>query len=142
MVLLLAGRVLESSVMAEIRGHFAADDFGDRLFQVYEADETRFDAMLLASDIVVSFREQRRIQMSHAFARALALGRPIVTNQGSGFIDAKGAAMCRESSLEADLLAHLRELAASLKARRNLSFSARQRYLEAHSVSSFFDRLR
>ncbi len=141
-VLLLAGRVLEPNVMQEIRDRFYVDHLSDCLFQVYESDEMRFDAMLLASDIVVAFREQRRIQMSHAFARALALGRVIVTNEGSGFANSKFAAICRESALEADLVAHLRGLIRSVTVRRSLSSGARQRYLEAHSVSTFFKQLR
>jgi glycosyltransferase involved in cell wall biosynthesis len=141
-VLLLAGRVLEANVMAEIRSSFNVDDLRDCLFQVYETDETRFDAMLLASDIIVAFREQRRIQMSHAFARALALGRTIVTNEGSGFGDSKGVTICRDSALEEDLVAQLRELVGSVSARRALSFGARQRYRQGHSVLSFFERLR
>ena len=128
--------------MAEVRNAFDGDDLGDCLLQVYETDEIRFDAMLLASDIIVAFREQRRIQMSHAFTRALALGRTIVTNEGSGFADSKGVAICRESALEADLVAHLHTLVGSVSARRSLSLNARRRYREAHSTSSFFDRLR
>jgi hypothetical protein len=128
--------------MAKIRSSFDGENLGDCLLQVYETDETRFDAMLLASDIIVAFREQRRIQMSHAFARALALGRPIVTNEGSGFADLKGVAICRDSALETDLVAHLNELVGSVSARRSLSLGARRRYREAHSTSSFFERLR
>ena len=66
-----------------------------------------FDALLLASDVVVAFREQRRIQMSHAYVRALALGRPMITNQRAGFDDADAAAICRDDHLEQDLEAHI-----------------------------------
>jgi glycosyltransferase involved in cell wall biosynthesis len=140
-VLMLAGRVLEPQVMEETKAAFESAGIADRLVRVHEPDETRFDAMLTASDVVVAFREQRRIQMSHSFVRALALGRPIVTNEGSGFARSTGVAVCREASLAEDLAGHLHTLAGDRAARHAYARRARLDFRENHSVESFFQAL-
>ena len=107
LTLLLAGRVLDDALFARLRAEFAAHEQGDRLVTIVEAEETRYDALLLASDVIVAFREQRRIQMSHSYVRALALGRPMITNSGAGFDDGGVALVCDDDNLERDLETHL-----------------------------------
>jgi glycosyltransferase involved in cell wall biosynthesis len=136
--LLLAGRVLEDALHATIRAEFAGRDCASRLIQIVEGNETRFDALLLASDVVVAFREQRRIQMSHAYVRALALGRPMITNQRAGFDDADAAAICRDDHLEQDLEAHITRMRASVATRHMYARASQSRYRSRHTVQAFF----
>jgi glycosyltransferase involved in cell wall biosynthesis len=139
--LLLAGRVLEESIHAAIRAEFAARNCPARLIQIVEGNETRFDALLLASDVIVAFREQRRIQMSHAYVRALALGRPMITNERAGFDDADAAAVCREDFLEHDLEELLLTMHEELPARLRYATASRARYRARHTLSGFFGGL-
>lgn len=137
--LLLAGRVFDESLFAEMRATFAAHNAEERLLQVVESSEVRYDALLLASDVIVAFREQRRIQMSHSYVRALALGRPIISNAGAGFDD--GALLCRDDHLAEDLDMHLTNLSRSASVVRDLARSARSRFLARHTLDAFFDAL-
>jgi glycosyltransferase involved in cell wall biosynthesis len=136
-VLLLAGRVLEDSVFSAMHAEFAARGCPSRLVQVVESNETRYDALLLASDVVIAFREQRRIQMSHSYVRALALGRPMITNQGAGFDDADVAAVCRDSELEGDLERQLLRFR-DADVRFAAAAASQSRYRERHTVQAFF----
>lgn len=140
--LLLAGRVLEEPLFAALRQEFAGADCSSRLLQIVESDETRYDALLLASDVVVAFREQRFIQMSHAYVRALALGRPMITNQQAGFDDADAAAVCRDDYLAQDLEMHLLAMRERLSMRLAYARASRSRYWSRHTVSAFFDGLK
>ena len=140
-VLLLAGRVLEPAVFADVRGPFAAAGATDRLVQIVEDDETRYDALLTASDVVIAFREQRRIQMSHSYVRALALGRPVVTNEGAGFDDLDAAAVCRDDELGRDLERHLLALWESPDVRLARSFASQARYRMRHTLDVFFTQV-
>lgn len=139
MTLLLAGRVLDEALYARLREHFAAHEQADRLVTIVEGDETRYDALLVASDIVVAFRQQRRIQMSHSYVRALALGRPMITNAEAGFDDSRSARVCRDDDLEGDLGRHLAELRGSTAERRALSRSSRLAYETHYTVDAFFE---
>jgi hypothetical protein len=94
--------------------------------------------MLAASDIVVAFREQRRIQMSHSYVRALALGRPTITNRGSGFAEEGDPLLCRDDNLEADLVERLRALIGAPARCGEMAAESQQRYLHSHRVSAFF----
>jgi len=141
LVLLLAGRVLEPDVMSSVRSAFESAGLLDRLLQFFESDESRFDSMLAASDVVVAFREQRRIQMSHSLVRALALGRPVITNEKSGFSSNAGVVVCRDDALESDLQCQVERLARSASARKEQSREAYRRYQNVHTVPAFFERL-
>ncbi len=136
--LLLAGRVLEPSLHAELRAMFDGRGVGAHLVQIVEDDEVRYDALLSASDVVVAFREQRRIQMSHSYVRALALGRPIITNTGAGFDDADAAALCRDDRLEDDLARHLGTLWHRRAARIDAANASQVRYRRRHTLEAFF----
>ena len=139
--LLLAGRVLDDALFAAIRAEFETRNAASRLVQIVEVNETRYDALLLASDVVIAFREQRRIQMSHSYVRALALGRPLVTNEQAGFDDADAAIICRDSQLERDLDVHLRSLRASNALRVELAAASQSHYRNRHTTSAFFSRI-
>ncbi len=139
--LLLAGRVLDDALFAAIRAEFESRNVASRLIQIVEVNETRYDALLLASDVVIAFREQRRIQMSHSYVRALALGRPLVTNEQAGFDDADAAIICRDSQLERDLDAHLRRLQASNALRVELAAASQSHYRSRHTTDAFFGRI-
>ena len=136
--LLLAGRVLDEALFASLRAEFASRDIADRLLTVVETNEQRYDALLMASDVVVAFREQRRIQMSHSYVRALALGRPIITNSGAGFDDAGVSLVCDDDDLERSLHDHLIQVRDSRTLRRALSRDARSAYETRHTVRDFF----
>ena len=136
--LLLAGRVLEDALFAAIRSEFAARDCPSRLVQIVETNETRYDALLLASDVVVAFREQRRIQMSHSYVRALALGRPMITNEGAGFDDTGVAAICRDGELEGDLERHLVRFRDDVATRLAFAKASQAAYRRRHTVNAFF----
>ena len=138
--LMLAGRVLDDALFTVICSEFVGD--ASRLAPIVETNETRYDALLLASDVVVSFREQRRIQMSHSYVRALALGRPIVTNAGAGFDDADAAAICSDDHLERDLESHLLRAWDDSAARLALATASQAHYRARHTVDAFFCRLR
>lgn len=140
--LLLAGRVLDDALFAAIRTEMSARGGASRLAVVVESDETRYDALLMASDAIVAFREQRRIQMSHSYVRALALGRPIITNEGAGFDDADVAVICRDDHLEQDLELQLIRIRDSISVRIALSAGSQSRYRERHTVDAFFGRVR
>lgn len=136
--LLLAGRVLDEALYAALREQFSACGESRRLVQVVERDETRYDALLMASDVIVAFREQRRIQMSHSYVRALSLGRPIVTNGGAGFDDLDAAVVCRDDHLDADLERHLTALSGAASVRLSLAASSQARYRIRHTLDAFF----
>jgi hypothetical protein len=140
-VLMLAGRVLEDSLFAEIRREFSMHNADARLVQIVEGNETRYDALLLASDVVIAFREQRRIQMSHSYVRALALGRPIITNAGAGFDDQDAAAVCRDDYIEHDLRRHLLRLRDVAADRFAAAACSQAKYRARHTVDSFFANL-
>jgi glycosyltransferase involved in cell wall biosynthesis len=140
-VLMLAGRVLEPDVLAGVRQAFEAAGMAECLVQLFESDETRFDSILVASDIVAAFREQRRIQMSHSLVRALALGRPVITNEGSGFSEGAGVLVCHDAAIDADLHRHLDCLIGSTEARQHHSEAAYDRYRQMHTVPAFFNGL-
>jgi glycosyltransferase involved in cell wall biosynthesis len=140
-VLMLAGRVLEDSLFAELRREFSTHNADARLVQIVEGNETRYDALLLASDVVIAFREQRRIQMSHSYVRALALGRPIITNVGAGFDDQDAAAVCRDECLEHDLRRHLLRLRDVSADRFAAAACSQAKYRARHTVDSFFANL-
>jgi hypothetical protein len=140
-MLMLAGRVLDDALFAAMRAEFAARGADHRLLQIVEGNETRYDALLMASDVVVAFREQRRIQMSHSYVRALALGRPIVTNDGAGFDDSDAAAVCRDDRLDQDLEEHLLLLRDTASVRLSLAASSQSRYRSRHTVEAFFARV-
>jgi glycosyltransferase involved in cell wall biosynthesis len=140
-LLMLAGRVLEPDVLAGVRRTFETAGVSESLVQLFESDETRFDSILVASDIVAAFREQRRIQMSHSLVRALALGRPVVTNEGSGFSEGAGVLVCHDAAIDADLCRHLERLIGSAEARQHQSEAAYDRYRQMHTVPAFFNRL-
>lgn len=53
--LLLAGRILEEGVYMGIRNEFEGRGVATRIVQMEENNEARYDAMLLASDVVVAF---------------------------------------------------------------------------------------
>lgn len=142
LMLLLAGRVLDDAVFAKVRTEFVSRDIPTKVVQIVENDEARYDAMLLASDVVISFREQRRIQMSHSYVRALALGRPMITNSGAGFDDVDAAVVCRDEALEEDLHAHMTELADSASSRSRLAAMSQARYRRSHTVDAFFSRMK
>jgi hypothetical protein len=105
---------------------------------IVEGDETRYDALLLASDVVVAFREQRRVQMSHSYVRALALGRPMITNSGAGFDDGGVALICDDDDLERSLEAHLRSVRDSHALRLTLARESQAHYRSRHTVDEFF----
>ncbi len=140
-LLLLAGRVLEPAVLEEVRQTFEAAGVPEALIQLFESDETRFDSILVASDIVAAFRGQRRIQMSHSLVRALALGRPVVTNEGSGFSEGAGVLVCHDAAIHADLCRHLERLIGSIEARQHHSAAAYDRYRKMHTVPALLNRL-
>ena len=139
--LLLAGRVLEEAVYRSVREAFETRGHAARVVQLVETDEVRYDAMLLASDAVVAFREQRRIQMSHSYVRSLALGRPMITNSGAGFDDADAALVCRDEALEDDLYRHLENLLQSPELRVRLGTQSMSCYREHHTVATFFQHI-
>jgi glycosyltransferase involved in cell wall biosynthesis len=139
--LMLAGRVLDAGLFSTIHATFAEHGASRQLVQIVEANETRYDALLLASDVVVAFREQRRIQMSHSYVRALALGRPIITNEGAGFDDLDSALVCRDGDLALDLERHLRGLCDDRPSRLRLSIASQSRYRARHRVDTFFNEL-
>ena len=136
--LLLAGRVLDDALFASLRAEFAARSEAGHLLAVVEGNETRYDALLMACDVVVAFREQRRIQMSHSYVRALALGRPVITNSGAGFDDAGVSLVCDDDDLERNLHDHLLRVRDSRSLRLKLSRDSRSIYQARHTVSDFF----
>jgi glycosyltransferase involved in cell wall biosynthesis len=138
LVLMLAGRVLDPALLQSMRDEFDRQGCPDRLVNLVESSEIRYDAMLAASDIVVAFREQRRIQMSHSYVRALALGRPTITNRGSGFAEEGDPLLCRDDNLEADLVERLRALIGAPARCGEMAAESQQRYLHSHRVSAFF----
>lgn len=138
MTLLLAGRVLDDTLYAQLRAEFATLDQADRLVTIVESDETRYDALLLASDVVVAFREQRRIQMSHSYVRALALGRPMITNSGAGFDDGGVALICDDEDLEQSLEANLLRVRGSQALRQKLARDSQSLYRARHTVDDFY----
>jgi len=136
--LLLAGRVLDDALHARLRAEFASLDQADRLVTIVENDETRYDALLLASDVVVAFREQRRIQMSHSYVRALALGRPMITNSGAGFDDGGIALICDDDVLEQSLELNLLRVRGSRALRTKLARDSRSLYRTRHTIDDFY----
>lgn len=138
LILLLAGQVLDARIFAGVREQFEARGQAHRLVQIVEPNDARYDGLLLASDALVAFREQRRIQMSHSYVRALSLGRPMITNAGSGFDDQDAALVCRDDHLEDDLRAHLSALRASITARHRFAHLSQQRFRARHDVGDFF----
>ena len=139
--LLLAGRVIDHALFSTLRQEFTSRGVDERLVHVVEPDETRYDALLMASDVVVAFREQRYIQMSHSYVRALALGRPIITNAGAGFDDQDIATVCRDDRLAEDLERHLVRLRDAESDRVLLTRSSQARFRARHTVASFFARV-
>lgn len=77
--------------------------------------------------------------MSHSYVRALALGRPMITNSGAGFDDADAAIVCRDETLEHDLYRYLGELSQSSDLRARLAALSISRYREHHTIDKFFD---
>ncbi|MEO8536648.1 MAG: hypothetical protein ABI533_03920, partial [Betaproteobacteria bacterium] len=141
LTLLLAGRVLDDGLFARMRDEFAACRQPERLVTIVEGDEARYDALLLASDVVIAFREQRRIQMSHSYVRALALGRPLITTGGAGFDDEGAALVCGDDDLEHDLARHLSAVRDSTALRRQLGRQSLAVYRARHTVAEFFGAL-
>lgn len=141
MTLMLAGRIIDDSLFAELRREFSASGQAAHLIHIVEPDEIRYDALLAASDMVVALREQRYIQMSHSFIRALALGRPIVTNAGAGFGDEDVVALCRDEHLVEDLAHHLKAIRDGAEVRAVLARAAQSRYRASHTLTAFFANL-
>ena len=139
--LVLAGRIVDGELFTELRQIFSSIGQERYLVHIVEPDETRYDAVLAASDVIVALREQRYIQMSHSYIRALALGRPIVTNTGGGFDDQDGAAICRDAYLAEDLAAHLARIRDTERVRARLARESQSRFRARHTVEAFFASL-
>ena len=136
--LLLAGRIIDHTLFSALSQEFSSRGVPGRMVHVLESNETRYDAFLMASDVVVAFREQRYIQMSHSYVRSLALGRPIITNEGAGFDDQEAAAVCRDDHLDEDLERHLMVLRDAESARDALARASQLRFRARHTVDRFF----
>ncbi len=99
-VLLLVGSAIDGGVFARVR---SALQGSVRLVHVRPEAASDFDSLLVAADLVLSFRRQDRGQMSLAYVRSMAFGRPMVTNDTAGFPTYPGVRIVRESSFAADL---------------------------------------
>ena len=82
---MVCGAVREEDIFLQIQHRFIEKGIFEYMMHLVPEDETSFDALICAADIVLCCRKQDRGQLSHIIPRAMSLGSCIITNEDSGY---------------------------------------------------------
>ncbi len=100
---LVCGVIHDQNILQAIQTSFSNLAILDCLYFENPEEEDVFDALMIASDIVVACRRQDRGQLSHIIPRALSLGRPLLTNRGSGYLMVQDKCVIDDNNFIEDL---------------------------------------
>ncbi len=138
---IICGVVHDRALFDHIVARFASLGLTDCFHYENPPSEEAFDAIMAATDIVISCRKQDRGQLSHIVPRALSLGRPMLTNSKSGYSMIRNDFIIDEEHFESNLLDKLCYFARNREDLKSISHFNRQLFLEKHNITHFFEKI-